>query len=507
MRTDPRLRQTWNQITDNVEVVADSAQANLFSFSQIYLGPCFASLDACAQSCIAPCFPGGEERLRRSRGRTRGRAEYSFDFYDDWDEDDGSRDALLGWDNDELDRLLAGSGSQGEGGQPPRRRERTMTYGTAIGDREGRRPSGRRKTNLDPPDGRPDPTVIPSNAVFGFLERLPWKIGGKGRRYRPSAADLQDRPGAAHQERASVEGEPLLEEDEDKAAARKDGERRRKRSNTSGSEETTDSLSSRGDLFPSDDEDDAIPLDDEFAMVLERRTTNSGNDDASSRRKRKGKRPSGSRTSVKTGSSRGTRKSSTQRRGSSVSMSDDLRPDAASVEGLVEVPSVTDLKMEEERIRRQEEEDVERKRRAAKKLAMKRGLSFDELNKVRRRRGPAFQHWLPRLTTISLFPMKQSPIPSSCPMTRLLHPHYHLSLHRVRPSRNTCKQRPHLKDLKRLSQTSYQSAHRMQHPNSYPLVFLPFKTPIQLHDLEALPDSHPVLDTPYFFLAPAANGQ
>lgn len=71
---------------------------------------------------------------------------------------------------------------------------------------------------------------------------------------------------------------------------------------------TLDSLSSRGDLFPSDEEDDAIPLDDEFAMVLERRTTQSSmsglQTETSSGRARSerklGKRPStGSRTSTR----------------------------------------------------------------------------------------------------------------------------------------------------------------------------------------------------------------
>ncbi|CAK7202371.1 hypothetical protein SEUCBS139899_005094 [Sporothrix eucalyptigena] len=44
----------------------------------------------------------------------------------------------------------------------------------------------------------------------------------------------------------------------------------RKRSGTTGSGETSDSFRSRGDLFPSDEEDDedAVPLDDEFAVAL-----------------------------------------------------------------------------------------------------------------------------------------------------------------------------------------------------------------------------------------------
>ncbi|CAK7211009.1 hypothetical protein SBRCBS47491_000972 [Sporothrix bragantina] len=46
----------------------------------------------------------------------------------------------------------------------------------------------------------------------------------------------------------------------------------RQRSGTTGSGETSDSFRSRGDLFPSDEEDDedAVPLDDEFAVALNR---------------------------------------------------------------------------------------------------------------------------------------------------------------------------------------------------------------------------------------------
>jgi hypothetical protein len=49
---------------------------------------------------------------------------------------------------------------------------------------------------------------------------------------------------------------------------------------------------------------------------------------------------------------------------------------------MVHVPSLTDLQGEEERAREEEEEAVERKRLAAKKLAMKRGLSLEDLNQV-----------------------------------------------------------------------------------------------------------------------------
>ena len=91
----------------------------------------------------------------------------SFDFYDDWDEDIGASSGGLlgGWGNDELDRLLAGSGSHSgpsDGVDPPPRKKRGMSYGTR----------GNRK-NLEP-----DPTIIPSTSALGFLGRLPFKLGG-----------------------------------------------------------------------------------------------------------------------------------------------------------------------------------------------------------------------------------------------------------------------------------------------------------------------------------------
>src|SRR6266536_4952625 len=110
---DPRIRQTWNQISQNAESATENAAAGIWTFQHQYINPCFASIASCFEQCIETCFPDQNERARRlrERSRTRGRAESSFDFYDDWDEDDGgSRGGLLGgWGNDELDRLLAGS--------------------------------------------------------------------------------------------------------------------------------------------------------------------------------------------------------------------------------------------------------------------------------------------------------------------------------------------------------------------------------------------------------------
>lgn len=234
-----------------------------------------------------------------------------------------------------------------------------MSYGSRV---------ARRKSMGIPKDGS-DPNIVPTSSVFGFLERLPWKIGGKGVKYRPSAADLQENVG-----RGRGEVEPLIEEGEEGRVDGARGRNGRNRSGTTASRSTTNSLSSRGDLFPSEDEDDAIPLDDEFAMVLERRNTGATSDDHSSG-KTKGLRPAGSRTSTKTGSSRDTKSTAAKQRATSAS--------SGNVPGLAEaededVPTMTDLKHEEEHVSREEEAQIEKKRQAARILARKRGLGSQE---------------------------------------------------------------------------------------------------------------------------------
>ena len=363
---DPRIRQTWNQISQNAEQATESAAANIWTFQHNYINPCFASIADGFEQCTGQCFSDRDDRARRlrDRGRTRGRAELSFDFYDDWDEDDNAanRGLLGGWGNDELDRLLAGSGSHSGGSegidQQPRRK-RGMSYGTR----------GTRK-NLEP-----DPTVIPSTSALGFLGRLPFKLGGT-LRYKPSAADLQEHPGALRAEaRDDEEGEPLMpdEHSEDERGNQKG--HKRTRSSTTSSGETSDSFRSRGDLYPSDGEDDAVPLSDEFAMVLERRMTVNA-DDRSSGKTGKGKRPAVSRN-ISRNLSR-----TTQSSNSRPSLSGHRVSSGASIAhtpgfaspNMVETPSLTDLQQEEERVRHEEELEVERKRQAAVKLAVERGL-------------------------------------------------------------------------------------------------------------------------------------
>lgn len=378
---DPRFRQTWNQFSQNAEHATESAAAGIWTFQHRYLNPCLSSVSSSFTHCTGHCFPD-----RSARGRTRGRAELSFDFYDDWDQENngGERQGLLGgWGNDELDRLLAGTGP---GDQP--RRKRGMSYGTGGAGGSGR---PRRRKSLDL---REDPTVIPSTSALGFLGRLPFKLGGT-LRYKPSAADLQEHPGARSDDFRGMEengeeeeGEPLIADDEDEG----DGEReregggdfmkghQRQRSSTTSSGETSDSFRSRGDLFPSDGEDDAVPLPDEFAMVLERRTTNSNMDDRSSGKTRssKGKRPAGSRTTSRTlsrtaASSQSIPSLDGQRTSSGPPTPGFPSPDA------VKIQSLADLQHEEERLRLEEDAEVEKKRVAAAKLAAERGLRKDHV--------------------------------------------------------------------------------------------------------------------------------
>ncbi|KAL8752958.1 MAG: hypothetical protein Q9199_005381 [Rusavskia elegans] len=369
-RNDPRIRQTLNQISQTVDSAQYTTRASLFTFHQTYLAPCLSGISTCLEASCAPCYtcitnaassstPSDAARRRRT-GRRRGREELSFDFYDDWEAQEEE-----GWGNDELDRLLAGNDFTSAEGQQPGRRS-GMSYG-GIGSR---RKTGGLGGGKDM--GASEANIVPSSSMFGFLERLPWKIGGKGRRYKPSAADLQDvgegqrSRTAALKARASGEDEPLISESESGEEGRKGRRHMRKRSDTVGSRETANSLSSRGDLFPSEDEDDAVPLDDEFAMVLARRTTQGTLSDENSSRKK----PGDSRAaSMKTRSSKSSRSMGRKER----STSDDR-------DKVANAPSMTDLKEEEERLRLEEEANIETAREAARRLASERGLlNPDEL--------------------------------------------------------------------------------------------------------------------------------
>lgn len=370
---DPRFRRRLNELGQQLESVNEAAQSNLYIFGQTYISPCFESIGDCFRTTVDGACPTlnlsarERERARRQQGRRRGRAELAFDFYDDWEEEDP--DPLDSWSgNEEFDRLLSSNQSYGTVQHTQPARPRGMSY-----------PKGRRKSTLD---NEPDPTVIPGSQ--GFIARL---FGGKVKnlRYKPSAADLQEHPGARRFGRELTEGEALLAEEGGEGSGKK--RHRRIRSNTATSGHTTDSLSSRGDIFPSDEElDDAIPLDDEFAMVLERRTTQSGPETESSsqrtresaerRKRRRGKRPSaGSRTS--TMSSRSWKRRSRANSSAAQTPIDEVAPDhdfGQTEEDEVDQPSLSELKAEDTRLAEEEEAEVDRRREEAQKLALERGL-------------------------------------------------------------------------------------------------------------------------------------
>ncbi|KAJ6084240.1 hypothetical protein N7486_011040 [Penicillium sp. IBT 16267x] len=350
---DPRIRQRINQISHNIESANETAQEGLYAFSQNYLSPCVASIGNCINGCTAPCFPSREDQRRRRR---RGHAEANFDFYDDWDtaeEDDG----LLGWGTGELDRLLAGSGLTRNTTEQPRR-PRRMSYGTR---------NTRRRSAGHIPDDRSDPTVIPSSSLIGFLERFPWRFGAKGVKYRPSAADLQEHPGSSR--RYAHEDEPLMEATEDEGGPISYNENSRNRRGTGSSRDTSNSLSSRGDLLPSDEEEDAVPLDDEFALVFGRRGTGLESDDQGSKSEMV---RSGSGTSSLEGASS---KKSNRKKKKRSSTKSPMSTDQEIIHGF-NTPSMAGLQVEKDQAAH-EELTIKKNRAAAQELAAKRGLHLD----------------------------------------------------------------------------------------------------------------------------------
>ncbi|KAM5433831.1 hypothetical protein MferCBS31731_006971 [Microsporum ferrugineum] len=380
---DPRIRQTINQISQNLESANESAQEGIYAFAHNYIEPCFLSVQECFTSCTAPCFPSRDDQLRRRRReRSNGRAEFTFGFYDDWDYDEDAREeGLLSWRNGELDRLLAGSSSSRTSSDQPRMNRR-MSYGA------------RRRSSALPSDERQDPTVIPSSSILGFLERFPWRIGARGIRYRPSAANLQDNPGGL--KRDAPEHAPLLEasdESDHASGGNKDNSQHykpethpRKRRGTQSSNATSNSLSSRGDLIHSDEEEDAVPLDDEFnIMALGRRGGSIGGDDSvfSAPRSVSGsikETPSSraSNTSKKTKGKRRKRDRDLKRRRtmSKSSCSTSELDTSILVEPATDGAALADLKREEEAARLEEEKAIERKRLAAQDLARQKGLKL-----------------------------------------------------------------------------------------------------------------------------------
>lgn len=360
---DPRLRQRWNQISQTTETVTENAAAGIWSFGHTYVTPCLGSVTSAFDSCTAVCLGDHEERTRRARERqrSRGAAEFSFDFYDDWDEEFGDHNSgglLGGWRAEDWDRLVAGSGKRkGQGAEineQPRTRPCGMSYGT--------RPSRRRASGHD------DPTIIPSTAPLGFLGRLPFKIGGT-LRYKPSAANLQEHPGSM-KHTGEGERQPLLGTGHDSEAHPTDAPKStRKRSGTAGSGDTSDSFRSRGDLFPSDEEgeEDAVPLDDEFTITLD-------HDDRSSNRTKSSKGKGTVNYKISRSGSRATMASTRP------SLHHSQRSNSSPPSPvLLPAPSLEDLQREELRLELEEDEAIERKRQAAADLALRRGLSRENL--------------------------------------------------------------------------------------------------------------------------------
>lgn len=472
---DPRVRQTLNQLSHSLEAANESAQDSLATLSHNYVAPCLSDIQTGLKSCFGVCADVGvcpgvcftrEELLRRRRRRRwSGRVESNFGFYDDWDYDaDDHPGDLLGWHHDELDRLLAGSsnsaGDRGAGPsiaipeQPRRDRQRRMSYGTRWKKTATAADIAERRAQQS------DPTVIPSSSLLGFLEWLPawWRPSARGIKYHPSAADLQEHPGRSGSGDAQneYEAQPLIAEEsedsdegyldhghaggsstaafrnhdnEDECHHNRYSDRspspnaRRTRSSTQSSHDTaTNSLSSRGDLLPSDEED-AVPLDDEFASTLVRRdTTASGTptttttgagtgaeDPASTSGRRSGSGTSIASESMKSRENKERDKNKRRRRRSNKSdknnsgnnvttspasdakLGADVALDglenistvhAADTTDTSRIPSMlslNDLHSEEEAARVLEEREIVRKRRAAAALARKRGLSVSGL--------------------------------------------------------------------------------------------------------------------------------
>ena len=136
----------------------------------------------------------------------------------------------------------------------------------------------------------------------------------------------------------------------------------------------------------SDEDEDAQPLDDEFAVMLSRRNTTQGpSEDRSSGRTRtpSGKRSGGSHNSTRTGSSKSIQSPSGKSSQRSVS-SKSLAPfPPLAMEEQPEPPSISDLRREEEQIAQEEELEVRHKREVAQRLALEKGLSsHDTKNSV-----------------------------------------------------------------------------------------------------------------------------
>lgn len=172
--------------------------------------------------------------------------------------------------------------------------------------------------------------------------------------------------------RFTQEEEPLMEAADEDLIRPANSPTGRNRSATQSSLGTTNSLSSRGDLIPSDEEEDAVPLDDEFAFVLGHRGTSLEDDDHFGTKSEITKSASG--TSSLTGTSSKKKAKRKKKKRSTRSSASDV----AVVQGL-DTPSMADLKLEEQHAALEEESAIQKRRAVAHELALNRGLE-DEVD-------------------------------------------------------------------------------------------------------------------------------
>ena len=154
----------------------------------------------------------------------------------------------------------------------------------------------------------------------------------------------------------------MIEEEDENAdnitgSISKGKRQRRNRSTTQSSQETSNSLSSRGDLIFDDEDEDAVPLDDEFAVVLARRNTLTSDEHLAG---------SGGR-SRRTTSGQSSRSGKARERKESRIEIDATRN--------AEIASMAELSKEEQEAEAEEELEIVRRRSAAHQLAVNQGLA------------------------------------------------------------------------------------------------------------------------------------
>jgi len=249
-RSDPRIRRALDNLSQTLETANDRTQENIYTFTETFVTPILRSLTDCivaSTSLCTSCCPGSAEGFKRwPTVQSRGRAEFAFDFYDDWDEEEN--DPLLEFAGN-TETLFASRQVA---------LDQTMDY--SIGSRFHHRRPGDHRASM----------VISSPGYFGFLSRIPSRFR-KPVSCNPSLADLGSTRSSRSNVHDTVREQGPLDQDEGLIEHTPSLRRhKRSRSATEASCHTTASMSSRGDIIPSEDEmDDAVPLDDEFASNLE----------------------------------------------------------------------------------------------------------------------------------------------------------------------------------------------------------------------------------------------